>query len=198
MYPNEEIQFTGKPAATVVNSASGKIERIYKNIENEPLINHIKALEEKLEILTGVQSVELDIEEIENPEMKDLQTLSPEQAVAKKEEILNKLLADFGELLKTQYGSLGYLVMSESEQILKLYGVDTDDDYFFDFEGSTMRISSSKLEKMVAAGGGKRWIGEDALHAKNPAETQDNRKIADEAINRIMQAIKNMLAELQK
>ncbi len=189
------------PAARVSNPSSGKLDSIYKNIENEPLINKIKALEEKLEILSGEESVELDIEEAENPNMEIVNKLKPEQTAAAEKEILNVLLNDFVELLKTKYGPLGYLVKSESEQILKLYGVDTDKAFFSMIEGSKMMITSPKgkqffdVEKMAVAGGGKRWLGEAGVTLSNPAETQANEKLSDDAIREIITAIRKRLSD---
>jgi len=188
------------PAASVANPSSGKLESIYKNIENEPLINKIKALEEKLEILSGEESVELDVEEAKNPNMDITNKLSPKQTAAAEKGILNELLNDFKELLRTPYGSLGYLVKSESEQILKLYGVDTDKAFFSMIEGSRMMITSPKgkhffdVEKMEVAGGGKRWLGEAGVTLSNPAETQENGKLSDDAIREIIAAIEKRLS----
>ena len=189
------------PSGQIINPSSGKIQNIYKNIENEPLINTIKTKEAKLEILEGEQSVELDIEEAENPDIENSTSgLNKEQKRASERDILNELLLDFKSLLKTPYGPLGYLVMSESEQIRKLYGVDTDQDFLCMVEGSKIRITSPKdkklfnVEKMVVAGGGKRWMGEAGSTIIDPAETQSNEKFADEAIQEIISSIENKLS----
>ncbi len=188
------------PVAKIINPSSGKLENIYKNIENDALINKIKALEEKLELLKGEQSVELDFEEAENPGIgKSMQKLSQNQKDAAEKEILNELLNDFKELLKTPYGPLGYLVRSEPEQIIKLYGIDTDKDFFTMIEGSRIRITSPKderffnLEKMIVAGGGKRWFGEAGAVLNDPAETQSNKKTSDNAIHEIIASIEKKL-----
>ncbi len=192
------------PVAQITNTSTGKLENIYKNIEHEPLINKIKALEVKLEILNGEQSVELDFEEAENPDLQDsVQKLSPEQKDAAKNETLNELLGDFRELLKNPYGSLGYLVKSEPEEILKLYGVDTNREFSVMIEGSKIRITSPygkryfNIERMVAAGGGKRFIGEAGVTISDPAETQQNEKLSDEAIREIIAAIEKKLSKIR-
>ncbi|MGI0100400.1 MAG: hypothetical protein ACREBH_01600 [Candidatus Micrarchaeaceae archaeon] len=187
--------------AQITNPSSGKLEDIYRNIENEPLISKIKALEEKLEVLNGEESVELDFEEAENPNAEDnVQKLSPEQKDVAKKEVLNELLGNFKDLLKTPYGPLGYLVKSESEQILKLYGVDTDQEFSSMIEGTKILITSPKdkrffnVEKMVAAGGGKRWLGEAGVALNDPAETQQNERLSDEAIQDIISSIEEKLS----
>ncbi|MCL4374076.1 MAG: hypothetical protein M1360_04205 [Candidatus Marsarchaeota archaeon] len=189
------------PVAQVENPSSGKLENIYKNIENDPLINKIKTLEEKLEVLNGEQSVELDFEEAENPDIKDsIQKLNNEQKKTAKIEILNELLNDFNELLKIPYGSIGYLVRSDPEQIIKLYGVDTDRDFSAMIEGNKIRITSPQnkrffnVEKMVSAGGGKRWMGEGGVTISDPAETPSNEKSSDEALYEIIASIEKKLS----
>ena len=188
------------PVANIENPSSGKLESIYKNIENEPLIKEIKSNEEKLEVITNIQSVELDIKEEEDPTLEKLSKLSKEQKEDMKKTLLNKLKNDFEKLLKIPYGSLGYLVMSESEQILKLYGVNTENNFFDMVEGSKIRITSPKdkkgfnIEKMIVASGGKRWLGETGTVLSDPAETKQNEQLSDDAIKKIIVSIDKMLS----
>lgn len=187
------------PVAMVKNPASGKIERIYKNIENEPLIEKIKRLEEKLESLMGDYSVEADLENIRE-DKPILKSQMNKEEVRKGDIVLLKdLLESFGRLLKTEYGVIGYLVRSNSEDILKLYGVDSDEDYYYHLktQGSTIRISSKLVEGAVAAGGGRRWLGESGLLLNNPAETPNNIKVADRVIDEIIASIKTKLIKLE-
>ena len=142
----------------------------------------------------------MDLEETENPDIeKNMLKLSQNEKDTAEKGILNELLNDFKELLKTPYGPLGYLVMSEPEQIIKLYGVDTDKGFFAMVEGSRIRITSPKderffnLEKMIIAGGGKRWFGEAGAVLNDPAETQSNKKLSDTAICEIIESIKKKL-----
>ncbi len=189
------------PGVEAVNPSSRNIDMIFRNIENEPLIKRIKALEEKLEALLGKRSVEVDLEgmasgyekkpDINNKERGTKKSLEDEVSVFK------ELLDDFNELLETPYGSLGYLVKSNSEDILKIYGVDTDEDYYVQLEGSTIRISSERLEKAVRVGA-RRFIGEEGSLLKNPAETKENMKVADHAIHEIIYAIHEKLEKLDE
>lgn len=188
------------PIANIKNPSSGKLESIYKNIENEPLIKKIKSAEEELEVIMNIQSVELDIEEAENPNLKNISKLTKLQKDEMKKALLNELKDDFEKLLKIPYGPLGYLVMSESEQILKLYGVNTDDNFFDMVEGSKIRITSPKdkegfnVEKMIVASGGKRWLGEAGSILNDPAETKQNEQLSSDAIKKIIVSIESMLS----
>lgn len=183
------------PTAQVRNPADERIYNLYKNIENLPLLIKIKKLEERLQILLGISSVELDIEEMEDPQASNKQKPSPEQAKSEHVDVLRELLDDFKELLNTPYGSLGYLVQSDSEAILKMYGVDTDEDYYLKLKQSIILVSNRKLEEMIVAGGGKRWMGEGNL-LYDPAEISRNLKVTDHAVNEIISSITAKLAEL--
>ena len=110
-------------------------------------------------------------------------------------QMLSALLGCFQKLIHVEYGPLGYLVKSDSESIIRLYGVDTDEDFYAMAEGSRIRISSPKLEQMVAVGGGRRFIGEEGLIANDPAETPMNARLSDEAIEEIIGSIKRRLEE---
>ncbi|MCW6160124.1 MAG: hypothetical protein LVQ95_03500 [Candidatus Micrarchaeales archaeon] len=176
VYPNEPLARTPegvKPVKKVVNPSSKKIERIYRNIEDEPLINKIKALESKL-LAAHPDSSNLDYTDAGK-------------------QMLSSLLSCFQRLIRVEYGPLGYLVKSDSESIIRLYGVDTDEDFYAMVEGSRIRISSPKLEQMVVAGGGRRFIGEYGLIANDPAETPANARLSDEAIEEIIESIKKRL-----
>lgn len=176
MYPTEPPAKTPegvKPVKEVVNPSSGKVEKIYRNIEDEPLINKIKALENKLLAV--------------HPDPNELYYTDADK------KILKTLLDYFQKLMKVEYGPLGYLVKSDSESIIRLYNVDTDEDFYAMVEGSRIRISSQRLERMVAGGGGKRFLGEEALIANNPAETPMNARLSDEAIEEIIESIRKRL-----
>ena len=166
-------KIAANPVAQVVNPSSKKIENIYRNIEDEPLINKIKNLE--VELLKLHPNTDDDYSD---------------GAKA----ILKQLFPDFEKLMKVKYGPLGYLVKSDSETIIHLYGVDTDEDYYEMVDGSRIRISSEQLEKMVVAGGGKRFIGEEGLIANDPAETPRNAKLTADAVRMIMDSIKQILS----
>ena len=183
------------PAAQVVNPSSQKIENLYRNIEDEPLIKRIKALEERLMTLTGKYSVDEDIEKVAEQLGDRRIEADTEGAGMGRATILKLLLGDFNELLKIPYGALGYLVSSDSESIVKLYGVDTDMEFYAMVEGSKIRISSRRLERAVF--GNKRFIGEAGLTLHNPAETTNNERLADEAISEIIASIKRKLSSAQ-
>ena len=178
VYPSEPFAKTPegvKPVKKVVNPSSQKIEKIYRNIEDEPLIDKIKALESKLLAV--------------HPDSNDLDYTDADK------QMLSALLNYFQKLVRVKYGPLGYLVKSDSESIIRLYGVDTDEDFYAMVEGSRIRISSPKLEQMIAAGGGRRFIGEEGLIANDPAETPMNARLSDEAIEEIIGSIKRRLGE---
>ncbi len=145
---------------------------IYRNIEGEPLIKRIKNLEKQLP---------------DNFAKKDFVTSSEKK-------ILNGLLRDFKQLLKTKYGSLGYLTSTTAEDIIHLYGVDTENDFMFLDGGSSIRLPNKRLDPAVAIGGGKRWIGERGLLIADPEEDAHNLKLTDDAINEIIQAIEKKLS----
>ena len=63
--------------------------------------------------------------------------------------------------------------------------------------GSTIRIPNPMLDGMVAAGGGKRWMGERGSIIYDPSETDGNEKIASEAIRRILSRIGSRKTALQ-
>ena len=174
------------------------ITAIHKNIQNEPLIKEIKALEVKLLAARGKEreTVMEDIEEIRDkllnrPEEKHTLDKSQEKG------ILEQLLQLFKELLKTRYGPLGYIVSTTTSDIEKLYGVDTDQDFYF-LDGSSIRIPNRKLDPAVDAGGGRRlgMFGERGLILYDPSETPLNARITDHAVQEIMDAIQKRLAKL--
>lgn len=182
------------PTTQVVNPPSFKIDNIYRNIENEPLIKKVKSEEIRLEELLGIDSVDIDLEEAEKGQQDPSEPKkgTPEWN-ASVEKSFKTLLDDFNKLLKTAYGPLGYLVMSDSESIVKLYGVDSDDDYYLYLRSSIIRVSSKRLEKMVVGGGGRRFIGERGLTIHDPAEITGNMKVADHVINEIISSIRRRL-----
>lgn len=180
---------------TEVTDPIGKVNR---NIENEPLIKDIKALElVLLDAMKSNDSVMEDIREIEegldgksedgHKEDKDLQ-----------KKILVELLDDFRELLKTKYGALGYLVSSTSADIERLYGIDTDREYYCMVDGSRIRVPNRVLDGAVESGGGRRWLGERSLIIDNPSKTAANAKITDHAVNEIIGAIQKKLRKLSE
>jgi hypothetical protein len=199
--PIDQNPAAPKPSAQVVNDASQKLDSVYKNIQNEPLIEKIKAREEKLEALLGIETVEDDLKDAEREEKgePDLERVRADPETTKPQQIalFNELLGYFNALLKTTYGPLGYLVKSNSEEILKLYGVDSDDDFYLKLDRSVIRVSSRRLEQMVIAGGGKRFVGERGLLINDPAETPNNVRVTDEVVSEIISAIKEKVAELQ-
>ncbi len=182
-----------KPTDQVVNPSSLKIDEVYKNIESEPLINKIKRLEVQLSGILGIESMEVDMSQ-QKISADKFSTEDDKNAAIKK--LYRDILDCFNDLLKTPYGSLGYLVKSDSESIVKLYGVDSDDDYYLKLRGSVIRVSSKRLERMVVAGGGRRFIGERGLTIHDPAETTGNMKVADHVIHEIIYAIHEKLEEL--
>ncbi len=185
-----------KPVAQARNPANDKIDNIYRNIENEPLVDKIKSLEEDLEVVRGIPSIELDMEEMTG-KRRPKQNLTPQQWNSENVRILKELLKDFTELLKTPFGSLGYLVKSDSEIILKLYGIDSDRIYYYKLKGSTILISSRQLENMVTAGGSRRWIGE-GHYLYNPAEIESKLPLTDAVVKAIIDSIQKQLSKLQQ
>ncbi len=183
----------------------GSEKEVYRNIENEPLIGRIKALEDKLEALMGDLSEDEAAREME----EEIKTGKPVPAGPKRENanntgeekhILNELLKDFEELLKTTYGPLGYLVKSDSEDVLKLYGVDTDREFWTLRGGSAIRVPSAKgwlqfSADTLAVAGGRRWIGLRGLMVSNPQELPENARTTDDVIKEIIEAIKTKLKE---
>lgn len=192
---NPELPGTPEPDARIINPSSGKIESIYRNIVDEPLLGEIKGLEERLKELDNDYTVEKDVERVAEG-LGDAQA-GPDGVDTKysgygREEALRGLLDCFNRLLKTPYGAIGYLVGTDSESIVKLYGVDTDMDFYAMVHGSRIRISSRRLERAVAVSG-RRWIGERGLILHNPAETPLNERLAEDAINEIIAAIQSKL-----
>ena len=181
------------PAAQVTNPSSGKLENIYRNIDNEPLIKQIKELEVRYDELENVQSMERDEVEMEEQQGSTNADISINKE--NERQLLSSLLDKFTKLLKSPYGPIGYLVSTDSESIIKLYGVDTDEDYTDMVEGNRIRVSSQVLEKAIAAGGGRRFIGERGLILDNPAQTPANAKLSANAIGEIIQSIKRKLAK---
>ncbi|MCL5430234.1 MAG: hypothetical protein M1504_02010 [Candidatus Marsarchaeota archaeon] len=205
MYPEDEssIRTPKKPNAKVVNPANLKVEDIYKNIQDETTIGRIKELEEQLERLRGIHTVEDDIKEMES-EDEDANSKEPKLDKAgstnikgDETEILSNLLTAFNKLLKSRYGPLGYLVMSDSETIKRLYDIDTDEDFYLGLEQSVIRVSSRRLERMVAGGGGKRWIGERSILIHDPDEVQQNARTTERVVMEIIESIQEQLSQLR-
>jgi hypothetical protein len=151
-----------------------RIAKIHKNIQNEPLIKKIEKLENQLYLTHPNEQA----------------NYTPEE-----KKMLQQLLKDFKELLKSPYGALGYLISTTTEEIIHLYGVDTDRDFYFNLQETKVRVPNPRLDEMVAAGGGKRWFGERGLVIVDPAETAANEKTADEAVEEIIASIKKKLNE---
>jgi hypothetical protein len=174
------------------------ITAIHKNIQNEPLIGRIKVLEARLLEMRpgGNETVTRDIEEIGNGLENRLEEKHAVDGTRKKE-ILERLLRLFKELLKTRYGPLGYIVSTTASDIEKLYGVDTDRDFYF-MDGSSIRIPNRKLDPAVDAGGGRRlgMFGERGLILYDPSETPLNVRITDHAVQEIIDAIQKKLEKL--
>jgi hypothetical protein len=147
--------------------------KVYKNIEDEVLVKKIQALESKL---------------------TSSHTDKDEAYTTVEKRILKSLLKDFNTLIKTPYGSLSYLVETTSEDIIKLYGVDTDRDFYSMRQGGNIRVANPTLDKMVGAGGNRRFVGEAGLVISDPAESSANAKITNAAIQKIIDAIKEKLA----
>lgn len=190
------IEDISRPAGAYTNPASNTIESVYRNIEDEPLIKKIKKLEERLGGLLGIPSVEQDIEEAAE-ELGDKPKMAKpdkQEADAEEREIMGELLEGFNRLLKAPYGALGYLVMSDPEEVKKLYGVDTMMDFYSMVGGSVIRISSTRMEGAVMASG-HRFIGEEGMYLRNPSETPNNARLSDDAIKDIIAAINDRLDE---
>ncbi len=149
----------------------GVIGKIYRNVEDEPLIRKIKLLEKQL------------------PD----DFADREETTGQEKKVLEDLLNDFKQLLQVKYGALGYLVSTTSEEIIHLYGVDTDRDFVFLEGGSSIRVPNEKLDPVIEAGGGRRWMGERGFVLYDPEETPANRKMTDEAVKEIIAAIKDRL-----
>ena len=145
--------------------------KIYRNIENEPLVWKIKDLEAKLPDDFAHQKG----------------TAEPER------EVLKRLLDAFRQLLEAKYGSLGYLVSTSSENIMHKYGVDTDEDFCYLRGGSSILVKSRVLRRMIVGGGGRVWMGERGLLISDPEENPVNMRMTDDAIKRIITAIEKRL-----
>ncbi len=183
----------GSVGAAEDTEITDQVSRVNRNIENEPLVRKIKALEQKLiEAMGDKESVMEDLKE-EQDKLDGKKEGKHVEDVGLERKILEELMDDFTELLKTKYGALGYLVQSTSADIEKLYGIDTDREYYCMIDGSRIRIPNAKLDPMVAAGSGRRWIGERGLIIDNPAETPANAKITDNVVNEIIDAIQKKL-----
>ncbi|MGI0141634.1 MAG: hypothetical protein ACREBF_03225 [Candidatus Micrarchaeales archaeon] len=173
---------------------------LYRNIENEPLIKKIKVLENNLMEVRASEKESLaqHLGDIEDKVLRHQNQNAAEHHKKKEQEreIMKELLSDFTELLKTPYGPLGYLVSSTSEGIIHLYGIDTDNDYYFKLKGNVFRVPNKKLDEMVAAGGGFRFVGERGVLVHNPSETPSNAKVTDHAIQEIIEAIQQKLSQM--
>ncbi len=78
------------------------IETVHRNIKSEPLIRKIKGLEQRLEVLTRTDSIQLDVDdqkELQEEQVRD-KRLSAIQAHDEHVSLLRELLRDFTELLK--------------------------------------------------------------------------------------------------
>lgn len=174
------------------------INKVNRNIENAPLIKDIKNLELRLlDAMKSNDSVMNDILEIEDEiDGKHADVHKEDKNLQK--QILQELLGDFRELLETKYGALGYLVSSTSADIEKLYGIDTDREYYCMVDGSRIRVPNRNLDSAIERGGGRRWLGERSLIISNPSESTANAKITDHAVNEIIDAIQKKLHKLSE
>ncbi len=173
------------------------ITAIHKNIQNEPLIKEIKVLEIKL--LEARGNADSVMEDIREEEEKFLNKSEEKHIADKSKEkgILEQLLQRLKELLKTRYGPLGYIVSTTSGDIEKLYGVDTDQDFYF-MDGSSIRIPNSKLDPAISAGGSRRlaMLGERGLMLYDPSETPLNARMTQHAVQEIADSIQKRLEKL--
>lgn len=196
--PKKSNSYAPKPSVEIVDPLSSQTDRIYRNIETAPLIDKIKKLEIELEEFLGEESVEIDELDPKGKEKKDLPKPTTEAGEKEvMEKLLNDLLDCFNKLLKIPYGALGYMVGSDSESVVKLYGVDSDDDYYMKLDRSTVNVGSKRLEGMVAAGGGKNVFGIESndIAIQDPMETPNNMKVANQLVNEIIQGIRDKLDE---
>jgi hypothetical protein len=174
---------------------------MHKNIEDQKLLNEIFLLEKQLHSVRASESESIK-EELGDLKAEIFRKKSEEGLnrvlSAKKEEIalLDNLSGKFNALLNTRYGPISYLVSSTSASIEGLYHLDEDED-FYRMLGSAIRAPNPMLDGMVAAGGGKRWIGERGSIIYDPSETDGNEKIASEAIRRILSRISSRKTALQ-
>jgi hypothetical protein len=189
----DKEEYISEPSAYGISPDSNKLKALYKNIEDDKLIKAIKTLEQKILDIENVPSVDQDIERIAE-QLGDGDKKERRSGDTGRGGILKMLLQDFVELLKVPYGSIGYLIMSDGESIKHLYGVDTNSDFYAMVDGTRLRISSWRLERMNVAGGGKRFLGEEGAMLDNPAETPGNERLADDAINEIIDSIRDMLS----
>lgn len=150
------------------------IKRLQKNLEEEPLVRRIKVIEERLLKRRGDY-------------WKDY--------TDKEKAELRKLLELFEELATTKYGALNYIIKTGCGEIEALYDVNTSIDFTVDLDEVKIRIPNPKLDAMVAAGGGGRLIGEEARKMYAPVEDARNAKVTDEAIEEIIESIKDILSE---
>jgi hypothetical protein len=153
-------------------SESGWVNKIYKNIEDEPLVRKIKDLEKQLPDNFAKKNSLADNEK----------------------QILGELLADFKQLLNVKYGPLGYLVSTSAEDIIHLYGVDTEEDFIFLEGGSSLRVPNPILDRMAGTDN-RRWVPARGLLVADPAENPQNMKVTDDAINEIINAIESKLSK---
>jgi hypothetical protein len=199
--PKKSNGSSPRPSAAVADPLSGASDSIYRNIENGPLIGKIKILEVQLEELLGIESMEVDeLDPTGSGKKKLPKTTTEAEKKVVMEKLMNQLLDCFNTLLKTPYGSLGYLVESDAESIVKLYDVDSDEDYYMSLKSSEVNVGSKKLEGMVAAGGGKRLLGVETnnIAVADPEETLANKKVADGIVNEIVAAIKEKIEEAEE
>ncbi len=190
-----------KPSALIVDPVSSQTDKLYKNIEDAPLIDKIRALEVRLDELVGIESIEVDeLDPDGKQKSKTAKTSTEAEKEAATKKLLNELLACFAQLVKSPYGALSYLVKTDSESMIKLYGVDSYDDYYLKLQGSEIKVGSKKLENMVAAVGGERLLGVESndIAIQDPGETQGNAVIADHIINEIIRSIEGKLEELSE
>ncbi len=176
-------------------------DNVNKNIENQVLLNAIFLLEKQLRSVRNSESESIkdELGDLKAEILREKREEGMSKVLsAKKEEIkiLDNLSEKFNELLNTKYGPISYLVTSTSASIEGLYHLDEDED-FYRMLGSTIRAPNPMLDGMVAAGGGKRWIGERGSIIYNPSETAGNEKIASEAIRRVLSSISSRKATIQ-
>jgi len=186
-----------RPSAKIADPLTSLTDNIYKNVENGPLVSRIKTLEVRLDELLGVESIEVDQLDPEGKRKGVPKATTEEGKKEAMEGLLNELLDCFMQLLKSPYGALAYLVESDSESIIKLYDVDSYDDYYVKLQGSTINVGSRELEGMVAGAGGERLFGVETndIAIKDPSETPGNMEVANRIVGEIVESIKEKLEE---
>ncbi|HVA82821.1 MAG TPA: hypothetical protein VNF06_01520 [Candidatus Aquilonibacter sp.] len=157
-------------------SYDGPAKKLKKDLEEEPIVRKIHL-------------VEKDLLKRRGEEYKDY----TEQEKIK----LKELLGLFEKLVKTPYGALNYIIQTEAENIKTLYDVNTGIDFTTDIDEVKVHVPNPKLDSMVEAGGGRRWmiLGEAGEEVDSPKEDAKNAKVTDEAIEEIIDSIKDILSD---